>query len=151
MKIKELMTRDVATCAPDDSLAEPARIMWERDCGFVPVMNQARQLVGVITDRDVCMAAYTQGKSLSQIPVTAAMATKVYTCREDDDVPAVHATMRRYQVHRVPVVDRAGRLAGVVSLSDVARKIAKAPNAATKADIADTLAEICRPRALAAV
>jgi CBS domain-containing protein len=151
MKVKDIMSRDIATCTTGDPLTEAARIMWERDCGFVPVLDPARRLAGVITDRDACMAAYTQGKPLCDISVSSVMATRVYSCREEDDVQAVHTTMRKHQVHRVPVLDKGGRVTGVVSLSDLARKLARQPGAAGKADVADTLSEICRPRELAAV
>jgi CBS domain-containing protein len=150
MKVQEIMVREVGACGPSSSLAEAARIMWERDCGFVPVIERDTQKVcGVVTDRDACMAAFTQGLALGQIPVERAMATLVYTCRPQDDLDAVDALMSTYQVRRLPVTDDEGRLVGVVSLNDLAVKCAKAERseaATLKPRIAETLSAISRHR-----
>jgi len=89
MKAKELMTRDVATCRPEDPMAAAARIMWERDCGIVPVVDGDGRPVGVVTDRDLCMASFTRNEPLSRMPVRDAMAKKPFACREEDDEGAV--------------------------------------------------------------
>src|SRR5690606_28351921 len=67
MQVRELMTRDVQVCGPRDDLNRAAQIMWDHDCGVVPVVDSERRPIGMVTDRDVCMAAYTQGKPLSAI------------------------------------------------------------------------------------
>jgi CBS domain-containing protein len=145
-KVRDVMTRDVATCAPDASLAEAARVMWVRDCGFVPVTEGATgPLCGVVTDRDACMAAYTQGKALSDISVRTAMATDVATVREDESLARAHALMRDRRVRRLPVVDSDRRVVGVLSLNDVARHAARENE---RADLAQTLGEVCRHREL---
>ena len=66
MKVEQLMTKSVATCGPDKSADDAARIMWERDCGFVPITESTSnpRVIGVVTDRDLCMAAYTRGRPL---------------------------------------------------------------------------------------
>jgi CBS domain-containing protein len=139
------MTRDVATCAPDGTLAEAARVMWTRDCGFVPVTEAVTgRLCGVVTDRDACMAAYTQGKPLAEIPVRTAMASDVAAVREEDPLSRAHALMRRRRVRRVPVVDERRRVVGVLSLNDVA--VRAAAHERERADVAATLGEICRHR-----
>lgn len=120
MKISELMTRDVKTCAPADTLQRAAQIMWENDCGIVPIVEGDR-VVGMITDRDVCMAAYTQGQPLWQIPVSGAMATDVHGVHEDDSLDAAESLMQRMRVRRVPVLDGGGRLKGILSMNDLAR------------------------------
>ena len=91
MKARDLMTPDVATCRPDEPMAEAARIMWERDCGIVPVVDAEGRPVGVVTDRDLCMASFTRNEPLSRMPVRDAMAKEVFSCREDDDESATAA------------------------------------------------------------
>jgi len=122
MEVRELMTREVRTCRAEDSVNEAARIMWESDCGSVPVVDTGSRLVGMVTDRDVCMAAYTQGQRLDAIPVASAMSTQVYTCRPSDGLAHVAGIMRDEQVRRLPVVDADGRLVGILSLNDLARR-----------------------------
>jgi CBS domain-containing protein len=95
--------------------------MWERDCGAVPVLDQEGSVVAMLTDRDLCMAAMTQGKALSEIRVSSAMSRSLWACRPDDDLSQAEALMRTRKVRRLPVVDAEGRLLGILSLSDLAR------------------------------
>ena len=69
MKVEDVMTKDVASCGPDDVLAVPARVMWEHDCGMVPVVDADKKVLGVLTDRDICMSALIEGKSLHDLLV----------------------------------------------------------------------------------
>jgi len=155
MKVEQLMTKDVVCCLPEDNLSQAARIMWERDCGFVPVVESTenRQIVGVITDRDICMAAYTRGQLLQQIPVRDVMATQVRACRPADNLDAAEATLRDAQVYRLPVVDTANQLLGVISLADIAREAAvesgSVRRAVTTEEVGTTLAGIRKPRRIA--
>lgn len=153
MKAKNLMTRDVATCRPEDPMALAARIMWQRDCGVVPVVDGDGRVVGVVTDRDLCMASYTRSEPLSRMPVRDAMAKELFACREGDDEAAVHAAMREHRVRRLPVLDDEGRLLGIVSLNDLALEAAVAKGGAAEKrqrEIARTLTEISRHREVAA-
>nr|MDJ0867006.1 CBS domain-containing protein [Myxococcota bacterium] len=145
-RVADLMRTDVRSCTPDDSLREAARSMWEGDCGCVPViaLDGSGRVVGMITDRDVCMAAYTGGGRLAETPVREAMATRVYTCRAEDRVSVAEERMRSAQVRRLPVVDEAGRLQGMLSLADLAE--AAAGLDVREAELARTLEAICRPR-----
>lgn len=150
MKVQDIMTRDVASCAPDTSLHQVAATMWDRDCGFVPVVDPASNKVcGVVTDRDACMAAYTTGRSLSELKAGDAMAPKVKTCKQRDDLAEVHKAMRKNQIRRMAVVDSAGKLVGVVSLNDLAIHAEKNGRDEAVA-VATTLAEICQHRSMAA-
>jgi len=156
MNVEQIMTKDVATCGPDDTLNEAARIMWERDCGFVPIAEPGptRRLVGIVTDRDLSMAAYTRGRSLGEIRIGDVMSTGVRSCKAADDLAAAEATMRGAQVHRLPVVDDADQLLGVISLADIAREAAREAGSkrqeVTVAEIRETLAAIRQPREIAA-
>ena len=151
MKVQNLMTRDVGTCRPEDAMAAAARVMWERDCGIVPVVDEEGRVVGVVTDRDLCMASYTRNEPLSRMPVREAMAKEIFTCRTDDEESAVHAKLRQHQVRRLPVVDEEGRLAGMVCLNDLVLLATGKGAAAEKRqrDLSKTLSEISRHREMA--
>lgn len=125
MKVEQLMTRTVRTCHPDDTLNTPAQIMWEHDCGCVPVVMDEEggaRVVGMVTDRDICMAAYTQGRPLEAIRVSNAMSQRVCSCRPTDPLRVALNVLRANQLHRLPVVDSDDHLIGVLSLADIARE-----------------------------
>ncbi len=146
MRVHEIMTREVKRCRADESLAAAARIMWENDCGCVPVVDGDERVIGIVTDRDVCMAAYTQGKAPSEITVDAAMAHAVATCAPDDPVDDAERTMQRRQVRRLPVVDGAGRLVGILSLNDLARFARAEGDGLSAIAVEQTLAAVCAGR-----
>jgi CBS domain-containing protein len=151
MNASDLMTKAVKACNVDDNLQRAAQIMWENDVGVVPVVDADLHVVGMITDRDICMAAYIQGTPLWRIPVSSAMARKVYGVGEGEPVAAVEALMRRVQVRRVPVLDGDGRLKGLLSMNDLARHAHR--SGARRADglsgdsIVQTLAAVSEPHA----
>ena len=127
MKVHEIMTTDVRACGPEAKLSDAALIMWENDCGIVPVTNDAGQCVGIITDRDICMAVATRNRLASDLTVGEVSAGKVLACPPDADVSAVLELMRREQLRRVPVADKAGRLVGIISIADVIRHAKRGP------------------------
>lgn len=154
MRVEELMTRPVHSCRPEDSLEQAARSMWEHDCGSLPVSaaaNGERRAVGMITDRDICMAALFQGKPLRELCVRDAMAKEVQVCKPEDSLSGVEETMRTNRIRRLPVVGRQGALLGVISLADLAREAArersKPSKEITETEVGDTLAAICRSSA----
>ncbi len=120
MKAEQSMVREVRSCSPESTLHDAARIMWETDVGCVVVLDGARRPVGMITDRDVCMAALTQGVALKDSQVSTAMSRRVLTCRRDTPLRDVEQLMRDAQIRRVPVVDAQGRVVGIVTLGDIA-------------------------------
>jgi CBS domain-containing protein len=120
MKVKELMTTDVKRCTLDTNLASAARIMWEGDCGAVPVTDERDHVVGVITDRDICIAAATRAGTEGEIPVRDVISKTLYSCAPGDDVRSALETMKTRKVRRLPVIDQGGRLAGIVSIHDIA-------------------------------
>lgn len=155
MKVEQLMTKQVATCGADQNASDAARIMWDRDCGFVPIIDDAQrgEVIGIVTDRDLCMAALTRGQTLAEIRLGDVMSTGICACKPGDDIASVEATMQRAQVHRLPVVDDAGQLLGVLSLADIACESARKPGAVrpgvAPVEVGETLAAIHRPRELA--
>jgi CBS domain-containing protein len=146
MRIKELMSHPVVTCPHSTTLDDAARLMWEHDCGIAPIVNDDGRLVGVVTDRDICMAGYTQGRPLREIPVTSAMASQVVAAHADDPVQSVEALMRDYRVRRIPILDSEGRPVGLVSMNDLARRAAQARKSAVDREVVATLAAVCQPR-----
>ena len=147
MKVKEAQTSDVHSCSPDTNLAQAAHIMWDSDCGVVPVVDDARTLLGVITDRDICMATTTRSIAPADIQVRHVMTTgNVYTCRPDDDVRSALSTMATHRVRRLPVVDRQNHLVGIVSLGDLARHAeSKAGAGVPSEEFIDALQSISSP------
>ena len=147
MQINEMMSQPVVTCASASTLDHAARLMWEFDCGIVPVVDDDGRPTGVVTDRDVCMAAYTQGRPLSAIPVGTAMARQVVAIHAMDLVEQAEHLMRTNQIRRLPVVDDDWRPIGVVSMNDLARLAARAKKSAVDRELVQTMAAVCQPRA----
>jgi CBS domain-containing protein len=153
MRVEQLMTRELKVCTEADTLNRAAQMMWEYDCGCVPVIsaNGDGRLLGIVTDRDVAMAAYTQGKQLWAIPVGAAMAHKVIACHASDGISQAESLMRDNRVRRLPVLDQNEHMVGLLSLSDVAREAEREAGAGKRAEVtkeavSETLASLCQPR-----
>jgi len=124
--------------------------MWEHDCGCAPVVDGHGKLVGIVTDRDICMAAYTQGLPLEAIAVERVMSPRVISCARGDDLETAHRLMRTHEIHRIPVADSRGRLAGILSLSDLVN-YSGGDSAALAAEITETISAIRRRRKPAAL
>ena len=155
MKVEQLMTKAVHACRPEDRLNEAARLMWEHDCGAVPVISSEGNgsVVGMITDRDLCMAAYFSGRRLSETSVGEVMSKEVRSCHAADSLSDAEAIMRAGKVRRLPVVDDANQLLGLLSIADLAREARRGRGSKrrdlTEAQVGDTLAAICEPGAVA--
>lgn len=147
MKVKEVMTRTVQVCLPEASLARAAAIMWEYDCGIVPVVDGDGRVVGMITDRDICMAAATKFRPAAEIAVREVMSGRVYACRSQDDVREALRTMAQHRVRRLPVIDLQGRIEAMLSMNDVLLK-AEPFGELTYEDVVLTLGEICKAQRL---
>ncbi len=150
MKIEQVMSREVVVCTEHDSLNHAAELMWENDCGCLPVVavNGTGTLAGMITDRDIAMAAYIQGKSLAAIPVSEVMSRTVAVCQAGDEVKQVEALMRDNQVRRLPVLDAKQKLVGIVSLNDLARRAAATHEQRAIGGVVETISAVSRPRHL---
>jgi CBS domain-containing protein len=146
MKIRELMSRPAVTCPDTATLDTAAWLMWEFDCGVIPVVDDAGHAVGIVTDRDICMAAYTQGKALREIPVTTAMAHHVIAIRADESVETAEHLMADNQIRRIPVVDTDGQVIGVLSLNDVVRQASCERQVGVDREFVETLAAVSQPR-----
>jgi len=120
MRVKDRMTQPLAICHANDDLHVAAQLMWDRNCGAVPVINDDGRLVGIVTDRDICMAAYTRGLPLDAILVNSVMSKHVIAADPEQDMHDIEVMMRKGRVRRIPVVDRDHRPIGIVSQADFA-------------------------------
>lgn len=150
MKVKEICTRVVKSCTKETNLAEVGARMWDGDCGVLPVLDETGKVVGVITDRDVCMSVATKHRPANQIAVREVVGTEVHSCRMNDEVRDALKTMRTGKVRRLPVVDAEGALHGLLSLNDIALaakpdRSAK-PTDVTYEDLAIAMKAICGRR-----
>jgi len=118
MKVKEVMTPDAKAIWITESLADAAKEMWENDCGILPIIKD-RKVVGIITDRDICMATAMKDRSPSHISVEEVMSRTVYSAKPEEDVEHALETMRERKIRRLPVVNKEGELAGILSMNDV--------------------------------
>lgn len=126
-RVRDVMTRDVVSCQQFDSLNRAAQLMWDEDVGALPIVDQDGKLVGMLTDRDICMSAYTRGQPLTELGVSSAMSRQLHTCKPSDTLRSAMELMSKQQIRRVPVIDDSGKLIGIVSLADLAL-LAQAPS-----------------------
>lgn len=136
MKVEEICTRAVKSCGRETSAADAADLMWEADCGALPVVDESGRVVGVVTDRDLCMALALTGQRAGDLPIRSLLPATLRTCRLGDEARDALRTMRLYKVRRLPVVDGAGVLQGMLSFCDLVRS-SRPDAAAGPADIAD--------------
>jgi CBS domain-containing protein len=152
MQIKQIMTADIATGRPDTNLAVVAKLMWDCDCGFVPIVDSAGKVAGVITDRDICIASATRRLLPEQITAAEAMRRPpIHTVQPEDTPEKALATMKQFHVRRLPVIAADGTLKGVISMNDLVLA-SQQKEGPVPAEITTTLAAICahRPAKVAA-
>lgn len=141
MKVKNLMTAEVESCRADENLTKAIEIMWRRDCGVVPIVDEENRVVGMITDRDVCIAAGSRDQKASEIKIGEVVSGKVVTCSADEEAEDALKKMRRKKVKRLPVVGENNELVGILSITDVLRKDKK-----SKKKVFSALKKITEPR-----
>ena len=150
MMVRDVMTRHVVCCRLGDSLADAAKVMWERDCGVAPVVDADDVVVGIFTDRDLCMAAWSKGLPLHALRVGDVASKPVAVIGPDDSIGLAEARMRAHQLRRLPVVFASGKIAGILSLNDLVQRLHRVPVSAhdglSSESIALTLAFISRAR-----
>ena len=143
MNIKQIMTSNPTTCRTDTNLAAVTQKMWDHDCGFVPVVDDAGQIVGVITDRDICIACATRRRLPEQLTAGEVMhAQPIHTTRPDDPVEIGLMAMQQFRVRRLPVVASDGTLCGVVSMNDII-VASQEKNDPKAVDVVGALSGIC--------
>jgi CBS domain-containing protein len=124
MKIKHVMTRDPKCCVPSDTAQQAAIIMRDEKAGVVPVIEneQSRKIVGIVTDRDLCMNIVAEGRDARTAQVHECMTTAVVSASPQDALEKATELMRDNQIRRIPVIDEQRRLVGIVSLADVVER-----------------------------
>jgi CBS domain-containing protein len=144
MKIKHVMTKDPRCCVSSDTAQRAARIMRDEKAGVVPVIEneQGRKVIGVVTDRDLCMNVVADGRDPRTMPVQDCMTTTVVTCVSHDSVDKATELMRENQIRRIPVVDEQHRLVGIVSMADIVGRAS-----VRAAETHDTLKTVSAPTA----
>ncbi len=135
--VSDVMTRDVRSLAPTDTVADAAQAMEQLDVGVIPVCEDDK-LLGVVTDRDIVLRAVAKGLDGSTA-LSRVMSTDVRTAREDDDMDTVLADMASSQIRRLPVLDSEERLIGIISIGDIAFK------GQDEEDVGQSLGEISAP------
>ena len=151
MKVKEVMTASPNVCDLNESLAEAAKVMWDADCGVLPVLKDGQEVVGLITDRDICMALAMRDSSPTAISAEEVITGDVYSVAPEDNIKKALEVMQKHQVRRLPVIDAAGKLEGLLSLNDIVLKAKDKKNGKTPelgyADVVNTYKAICTHRA----
>jgi CBS-domain-containing membrane protein len=151
MKVQDIMTRDVKFCGPDTNLAAATEILWRNNCGTLPVLDSGGKLLGVITDRDMCIAMGTRNWKPSDLVIRDVAMKPVFTCGPTDDVHEALNTMRKHQVRRVPVVGEDGKLAGILCLDEIVLHAEKAEGkkavGISYEDVVNTMKALCEHRA----
>jgi CBS domain-containing protein len=146
MIVSDLMTKNPGFVITDDALSAAVQIMWDADCGAVPVVDDADKLIGIVTDRDICIATWSRGLAPNAIFVGEAMTQDPARCGPRDPISQAAEIMRSKQIRRLPVVDSEQRLVGILSLADIVR--VTSDSSARDRDIsthglASTMAGIC--------
>jgi CBS domain-containing protein len=137
--VADIMTRDVRSMGPQDSVVAAAQAMEELNVGVIPVC-EGQKLVGMVTDRDIVVRGVAQSKDPKSTKLVDVMSSSVRMAHEDEDVDEVLSEMARSQIRRMPVVDQQNRLVGIISLGDIAAK-----NPEDEADVAMSLGDISSP------
>jgi CBS domain-containing protein len=145
MRVRDLMSAPPQTCPPAADLGAIAHVMWTHDCGFVPLIDGLGKVIGVITDRDICIAAATRHRPPESISAAETIAGPVHTCGPEDSVGDALATMKEFKVRRLPVVDANGQLLGVISMNDIVLASAQKRKPST-AEVVSAIAAICAHR-----
>jgi len=149
MKVKEIMTANPKACTLTNNLAEAASMMWENDCGILPVLAEGK-VIGLVTDRDICMAAALKARQLGNIAVEDTISGRVFACQPDDDVRTALNTMKENKVRRLPVIAGDGTLAGMLSMNDIVLRAEEAKEKKmpelSYGDVVSTFKSICEHR-----
>lgn len=148
MKVKEVMTPNAKAIWLTESLSDAAEMMWENDCGVLPIIKDGRTVIGMITDRDICMAVAMRDRNPSGVSVEEVMTGQVYSVNPEDDVDQALQAMKEHKVRRLPVVNDNGELEGILSMNDV---VLAAGEGIDYSDVVKTYQAICSHPVPAAV
>ena len=142
MQVAEIMTKDVCSCSPGMNAATAAELMWNRNFGSLPIVEDGGRVVGIVTDRDLFLALGTSNRRPAELSLGEIMHKDVALCNPGSDVRNALKTMAQRQLRRLPVVDDAGNLQGILSLADVALRA----DDQLSADVLDVVRAVCDRR-----
>lgn len=145
MKVRDLMRSPVHSCSSKETADRALNLMWEHDVGSIVVIDPEAGLVGVITDRDIAMAAHLRNQRPAELPVVSIVGPRVFSCAPDDTIAQAEQTMAAHQVRRLPVVDD-GLVVGMLSTNDLVRAASGEWRQYKAASVVQTLAAIAAPR-----
>jgi len=120
MLCSEIMTPVPAVCSYQDTVLQAARVMRDLNVGYVPIVDEKDQLVGIITDRDICIQVVAENKKPEEEKLKDYVTPKPYTCKPGDDISKAIQLMKAHQVRRIPIVDDTDQCLGIISLGDLA-------------------------------
>lgn len=119
MKVQDVMMRTPACCSPETNLGAAVELLWTRNCGMLPIVDAKKKVIGVVTDRDLCVALGTRNRRPGETTVGEVATGDAYICHGEDDIHDALQEMARHRVRRLPVVDEQGVLVGILSMDDV--------------------------------
>lgn len=124
-KCSDVMTENPVSASPEDTVMQVAQLMKREDIGPIPIVDneQSRKLVGIVTDRDLALKVVAEGRDPNTTKVEEVMTRKLVTCRAEDNVETAMNAMAQYQLRRIPVVDPAMKLVGIIAQADVATRV----------------------------
>lgn len=140
MRVEEIMTKEVSCCIPGTNAAAAAEIMWTKNCGSLPIVEDGGRLVGIVTDRDLFIALGTRNQRPAELPMGEIMNRDLSVCTPADNVRTALKTMAERQSHRLPVVDKDGMLKGILSIDDI---VLRAEANGLSSDVLKTMKAIC--------
>lgn len=149
MKVQDVMMGTPVFCAPDTNLGAAVELLWNRNCGILPIVDAQQKVTGVVTDRDLCVALGTRNRLPGDIKVGEVASGNIYSCKPEDDIHAALDTMAKQKVRRLVVVNKQGTLQGILSIDDVVRHAEAGglgrPTELSHGQIVETLQKVCSP------
>jgi CBS domain-containing protein len=149
MKVKDAMMRTAASCSRETNLGAAVEILWDRNCGILPIVDAEKKVVGVVTDRDICVALGTRNRLAGDVTVGEVTSGRLFACAPEEDIRLALATMAQAKVRRLPVVTADGKLEGILSMDDVVThsqaRTGKATGELSSDDVVETLKKLYRP------
>lgn len=144
MKVKDVMKTDVGFCSAEDNLMKAAEIMLHRDCGVVPIVDENKQLIGMLTDRDLTLAVVARNRKASDIKTKEIIKGEAISCTPEDKLEDALRKMRKHQIKRLAAVGENGELLGILSITDILISVRK--NKDLKKKVQATFKAIFKPR-----
>ena len=144
MRVKDVMKTDVGFCSAEDNLMKTAEIMRRRDCGAVPIVDEENRVVGMLTDRDICLAVAARNRKASDVKCKELINGEAIVCAADDKLEDALRKMRKHRIKRLPAIGAGGELIGILSIGDVLPAVRR--DKKLKKKVYATLEKISKPR-----